>query len=164
MLIVFFAIGVIALVIGVIAYRIYRERGRWNSIKLQPPAEVHQTFFIIGGALMMVSVIVAICIGIKLSNSMIIDNKIAMYEAQNEDIEQRVSVLVDTYMQYEQDTYNNINCDDPMSLVILMPELKSSELVNSQIELYAANNNKIIELEAEKLEYRPLRWWLYFGN
>lgn len=164
MLIVIFALGAIALGVGVIVYQIYRSRRHYGCRKPQIPEEVHAAFIIGGGALMIVSAVTALCIGIKLSNSMIIDDKITMYKAQNEEIEQRVSALVDNYMEYEQDTYNNINCDDPMSLVILLPELKSSELVNSQIELYVFNNNKIIELEAEKLECKPFRWWLYFGN
>jgi hypothetical protein len=73
-------------------------------------------------------------------------------------------------MNYEQSTYAeslkniDISNTDIVVLTQLYPDLKSNEMVNTQIQIYQENNNKIKELKEQKLDYQVSKWWLYFGK
>ena len=77
-------------------------------------------------------------------------NNITMYEMENEKIESSVSELIEKYMNYESDIFNDMENKSDMILVSLYPDLKSDELVKQQIEIYNENNAEIKELK-EKL-------------
>lgn len=67
-------------------------------------------------------------------------------------------------MQFEHDTYVQIQDDENVEILILRyPELKSNELVQQQIALLQENNKIIRELKTRKIELITYRWWLYFG-
>lgn len=93
-----------------------------------------------------------------------IDEKITAYQEANEDIETQISALVQNYMEYEKDTFSSLKNEDYMSLVSLYPELKSDELVQSQMSVYVENNKKILELKEQKIDIAKSKWWLYFGK
>ena len=93
-----------------------------------------------------------------------IDEKIAMYEKENETLEQSVADSVRAYMEYEKETYGNLSNKDAMNLVTVYPELKADELVNKQISIYMDNNRKIKELREKKINLSQYRWNLYFGR
>lgn len=93
-----------------------------------------------------------------------IDNKIAMYEEENASIEESINVTVKSYMDFEASTYGELKDKDAINLVSLFPELKSDTLVQKQIEVYVANNDKIKELKEEKIDLSKLKWKLYFGK
>ena len=77
------------------------------------------------------------------------DKKIEMYEEENNNIQNSVSQIVESYKNYEQNTYSeslksiDTNNTDIIVLTQLYPELKSNEMVNKQIDIYQENNNKI---------------------
>ena len=93
-----------------------------------------------------------------------IEKKIAAYEESNEEIETQIGTLVQNYMEYEKDTFSSIKNEDYISLVSLYPELKSDELVQSQMSLYVDNNKKILKLKEQKIDIAKSKWWLYFGK
>lgn len=93
-----------------------------------------------------------------------IDNKIAMYEEENASIEESINVTVKSYMDFEASTYGELKDKDAINLVSLFPELKSDTLVQKQIEVYVANNDKIKELKEEKIDLSKSKWKLYFGK
>ena len=93
-----------------------------------------------------------------------IEKKIAAYEESNEEIETQIGTLVQNYMEYEKDTFSSIKNEDYMFLVLLYPELKSDELVQSQMSLYVDNNKKILKLKEQKIDIAKSKWWLYFGK
>lgn len=93
-----------------------------------------------------------------------IDKKITVYEQANKEIETQIGALVQNYMEYEKDTFSNFKNEDCMSLVSLYPELKSDELVQSQMNVYVKNNKKILELQEQKIDIEKSKWWLYFGK
>ena len=118
----------------------------------------------VGGTICALSLIVIICLGVHVSEGKVIDQKITLYEEENIKIEQQVATVVESYMAHEQETFDKIAIDgDPTFVVTIFPELKSNELVNSQIQLYQANNSKIKELKAQKIDIELGKWWLYFG-
>lgn len=94
----------------------------------------------------------------------IIDNKIELYQNQNEKIEEKIELVVKNYMGYENDIFKDLKSDSYITLVTTYPELKSDELVKKQIELYYENNNKIVELKEDKINLTIDKWWLYFGK
>lgn len=98
------------------------------------------------------------------------DKKIEMYEEENNNIQNSVSQIVESYKNYEQNTYSeslkniDTNNTDIIVLTQLYPELKSNEMVNKQIDIYQENNNKIKGLKEEKINNEIAKWWLYFGK
>lgn len=119
---------------------------------------------IIGVLGVMVSVIVAGVLLGSIINSRTLDDKIELYQAQNNEIEARLSETVSQYMQYETDTYRDLKGESCITLVSLYPELKADELISKQCELYIANNENITKLKEEKINVRNYKWWLYFGG
>ena len=93
-----------------------------------------------------------------------IDSKIAMYEEENKSIENSIDITVKSYMDYEASTYQEIKDKDAINLVALFPELKSDTLVQKQIEVYLANNDKLKELKEKKIDLSKAKWKLYFGK
>ncbi len=110
------------------------------------------------------SVISIVILGIEVSNLSVIDDRIAMYQEENVKIETQIAEIVKQYQKYEADIFAEVNPDSAITLVSLYPELKSDSLVNSQIEVYVSNNQKIKELREEEIEGSVKRWWLYFGG
>lgn len=75
-----------------------------------------------------------------------------------------MSVIIDDYINYESETFEKLKGEDSIALVTLFPELKSNELVNKQIEVYASNNAEIKKLECERLQYKVYSWGLFSEN
>ena len=120
---------------------------------------------IVSVPIFLIAFIATLVLGIDISNARVIDDKIAMYQEENEHIEQQIRVIVDDYMEYESDTFEKVKGEeDPITYVTLFPELKSKELVAKQIEIYQENNQEIKELKCEKLDLKVKAWWVYFGG
>lgn len=94
-----------------------------------------------------------------------IDKKIEMYQEENTLIEEKVKNTVMAYMDYEQETYDNlVKNADLQTLLITYPELNSNELVKAQIDTYVQNNNKLKELKEKQIDKSTMAWLLYFGK
>lgn len=120
--------------------------------------------FFIGGLGFIISLITTIILIVGVSNLSVIDDKIAMYQEENTRIEEQISVTVSQYQNYETEMFTDLKPESSMTLVSLYPELKSDTLVQAQIEVYTANNQKIKELKEQKINGSVKRWWLYFGK
>ena len=117
------------------------------------------------GLLIVISSLIGMCFCFNdLGQAKIIDEKISMYQEENENIEKQIDELVKQYMKYEGETLKEFSSESSITLVTMYPELKSDELVKKQIDTYINNNNKIKELKEKKLDYRLAKWWLYFGK
>lgn len=92
------------------------------------------------------------------------DDKIKMYQEENTKIEADINLLVKEYMDYEQTTFTEVKGESATMLVSLFPELKSDTLVQEQIKIYTANNNKIKELKEDVIDMKIGKWLLYFGG
>jgi hypothetical protein len=105
-------------------------------------------------------------IAMDCSTAPAIEREIAVYEAENAKIEERISTTVSEYLTHEKDIMNNISTDitDPMAVVMAYPELSSSELVSKQISIWEKNNNEIKKLKSQKINLATEQWWLYFGG
>ena len=114
--------------------------------------------------MMVGSVIAILIIACLLSGSMVIDKKIEMYSSENNSIQTEITTIIESYKQFESNTFKDIKTTSPVTLVTMFPELKSNELVNKQIEVYIENNKQIKSLKTEKIDTKIYKWWLYFGG
>ena len=99
------------------------------------------------------------------SQSIVIDERIAMYQEENKSIETSINTIVQNYKDYEKDVF--INTKNESIVVVatqIYPELKSNKLVKNQMDIYVANNKKIKQLKDKQLDYKVSKWWLYFGG
>lgn len=159
MLLVILGISLVMLAVGIFIYckfgsDLYSHDREW----------IYWILNFVGSVVLAITLVAMLCIGGELTGSMVIDDKIALYQRENANIESEISTIVSNYQDYEQGVFDNVKNENPAVLVSLYPELKSDKLVNKQIEIYTANNKKIKKLEEEKLDYKPLAWWLYFGG
>ena len=118
----------------------------------------------LSGVCFAILLVVGVFLGISVSNGKTIDEKIAMYQEENNKIEKQIDTLVSNYMNYESDTYKKIKSESSITLVTMYPELKSDKLVEEQISVYENNNKKIRELKEDKINLKVKKWWLYFGG
>lgn len=118
---------------------------------------------IITGVIFLASFILTIVLGVEYSSIKIIDDKIELYQQENLEIEEEISLIVENYEEYESSTYSELKDDiSPEVVLNFFPELKANELTQHQIELYVANNEEIKHLKEEKLHLQLLGWWLFF--
>lgn len=119
---------------------------------------------LIGGIGFVISIIVITCLSVAVSKSSVIDERIAMYVEENANIEQQIAVIVNEYKEYESDTLSDLRPESMILLTTVYPELKTNELVNSQLSIHIENNEKIKDLKEDKICADVYRWWLYFGG
>ena len=161
MLIMLFIIGLVFLIFGIICYTNKDKKSKFFDW-VYYNEWFYALFNIIGGTiagLALIAIIPAACV---YSNVMVIDDKIALYEEENTDIEQNIGALVESYKDYESETFENFKLDNPSMVFYMYPELKSNELAAKQIELYISNNAQIKQLKEEKLDCEVYKWWLFF--
>lgn len=158
MLIVLFMIFLIMIIIGVV----------WDGISYD---DVFPDFTIILGGIFELIVVIAIIFNAyNISKLQVSDRKIAMYQEENNNIQTQITDIVDNYMKYESNTYDkslkniDLKNTDVVVLTQLYPNLKSDEMVETQIEIYQKNNEAIKKLKEEKLDCEVSKWWLYFGK
>ncbi|MBR4110097.1 MAG: hypothetical protein IKK43_00155 [Clostridia bacterium] len=118
---------------------------------------------IISIIIMVVCAMIAVGAIIELSSAHNIDQKIELHTQENAAIEERISGLVNGYMFYEKETYQEFS-GDAMTILTVYPELKSDTLVQEQIKLYNENYQKVLELKAQKIDVSRAKWVLYFGR
>ena len=118
----------------------------------------------IGTIIAIITLIIAIVLGCCVINVAKVDEKIAMYQEENAKIEVQIAATVENYQQYETNIFTEVTPDSSITLVALYPELKSDKLVQSQIDVYIANNEKIKGLKEAAINGSVYRWWLYFGG
>lgn len=93
-----------------------------------------------------------------------IQEKIQIYEDQNTQIEQSIDAAVKAYCEHEQITYVQMS-DGAVALVAAAyPELASSELVKTQMEVWTSNSNELKELKSKLVDFNKARYFLYFGG
>ncbi len=120
--------------------------------------------FILGIVGALASIVVSIVLIGRVASLPAVDDTLAMYQEENAKIEQQISTIVEDYKKYETDTFEKVTPDSAITQVVLYPELKSNTLVESQIQVYVSNNEKIKELQEEQIMGSIYRWWLYFGH
>lgn len=111
------------------------------------------------GTVDLILIIIAIFTGF---NSITIDDKISMYNEENIKIEEQMTTIVQSYKGYEERIIKNVA--DMEVAFIRFPELKASEMVQKQMNVYIENNNKIKKLKETKIETKIFKWLLYFGG
>lgn len=90
-----------------------------------------------------------------------IDDKIDYLYEYNETIDKEIHEIVSSYMSHEERVFSRDS--NAIVLVERYPELKSNELVKSQMDIYLNNRSEIKELELDriKLEGRKKLYYLW---
>lgn len=93
-----------------------------------------------------------------------IQEKIQIYEDQNAQIEQSIDAAVKAYCEHEQITYVQMS-DGAVALVAAAyPELASSELVKTQMEVWTSNSSELKDLKSDLVDFHRAQYFLYFGG
>lgn len=93
-----------------------------------------------------------------------IQEKIGIYEEQNAQIEQSIDAAVKAYCEHEQITYVQMS-DGAIALVAAAyPELASSDLVKTQMEVWTSNSNELKDLKSRLVDFHRAQYFLYFGG
>ena len=93
-----------------------------------------------------------------------IQEKIEIYEDQNAQIEQSIDAAVKAYCEHEQITYTQMS-DGAVALVAAAyPELASSELVKTQMEVWTSNSSELKDLKSDLVDFHRAQYFLYFGG
>ena len=158
------AILVASLVIHSREKAIVRRNGYGWDCDDVPPISI--AGYIIAVVLLIFVFAMSLKFGNQAFQGTVIDNKIEMYEQENENIENEIDALVSNYIQHEDNVIDKValNQGDGIKLVTLYPTLTSDELVSKQIDVYMANNQAIKDLKIQKEDCRIAQWWLYFGG
>ena len=90
--------------------------------------------------------------------------EVKLYEQENLKIEKKIDLLTKRYIDHESDFYKNFKKGDGIALVETYPELKSNELISTQLKIYNENNNKLLEAKKDEIYCNTAKWWLYFGG
>jgi hypothetical protein len=151
MILVISTISIVAVIVGAYFMNEYIE-------------ELGGALMIIGGLVGFAALTVTIVLAIDVSGLVAIDEKIEMYQSENSAIETQIAEVVEQYQKYETDIFTELSPESAITLVSLYPELKADSLVQKQIEVYVANNEKIKELKESKISGKVKKWWLYFGG
>lgn len=93
-----------------------------------------------------------------------IEEKLQIYNTQNQQLERKIDTVVKSYIGHEKDAYKEFKPGDGVTLIATYPELKSNELIKEQINTYQSNNRKILKLKEKQVDYNVLKWWIYFGG
>lgn len=157
MIIVVALVGIILFIIGLFLVRRANKKERYS-------ADAEYVPVVIGCIVFAACIIAAFVLTHELKMLNVIDDKIAMYEEENTKIETQIAEAVKQYQEYEHDIFVEVAPESAVTLVSLYPELKADTLVQKQIEVYIANNEKIKELKESKISGSVMKWWLYFGG
>lgn len=93
-----------------------------------------------------------------------IQEKIEIYENQNAQIEQSIDAAVKAYCEHEQITYVQMSDGAVALIAAAYPELASSELVKTQMEVWTSNSNELKELKSRLVDFHRAQYFLYFGG
>lgn len=126
------------------------------------------SFAVVPGVLGVVLAIVfgiwTFCNLILVASGFGIQEKIQIYEDQNTQIEQSIDAAVKAYCEHEQITYVQMS-DGAVALVAAAyPELASSELVKTQMEVWTSNSSELKDLKSKLVDFHRAQYFLYFGG
>lgn len=128
-------------------------------------ADVGETLIIAGFIIGILFIFIALIEFIPCTvESKVIDDKIAMYEEENAQIEEDVEQIVTQYQQHEKAVFDMSEIHSATTLIQMYPDLKSNDLAMKQIEIYNKNNAQIKSLKLDQIDCEKAKWWLYFGK
>lgn len=153
MCLVCFIIGLLLLFGGLI---------RWRKIGYTD--DFVEALIFIAVIVLTITILVSVFFVSEAADGRYVDGKVAMYQEENETIEQDVSEIAKQYMEHENQTFDMSRIHSSTTLIQMYPELKSSEIVQKQINIYYENNKKIKSLKNTEYKAKKAKFMLYFGG
>lgn len=105
-----------------------------------------------------IGIALIIMVGIFISYSTV-QEKISLYEQENEKIEKSVQTFVEEYLDYEREIFSL-----DVEMILSFPEIKGNELMLKQIETFIENRKTIVKLKEQKILYNLWSKILFFYN
>lgn len=156
MVIALFAFGLLLIGIGCVVY--------WRD--LSEEGVIGCIAWGCGGVSIVISIIMACVSWHNIAvQGPILEQQIAMYEQENAVIEENVAKIVQNYLTYEHETYEELKPEYQNSITVasLYPKLSGDTVVTKQIETYMANRQTIFYLKDKKIGLSKYHWLLYLG-
>ncbi|MFI3329090.1 MAG: hypothetical protein R3Y05_01235 [bacterium] len=116
-----------------------------------------------GGLAFFISIIMLIVGCVSISDGIIAGELIVSYETKLEEKKEELYNIVDLYMEYEGSVIDGLTKENASSFIMVIPELKTSELVIEVIYLINEYDLKILEQQTKKVSANVWKWWIYFG-
>lgn len=113
----------------------------------------------------LVSVVLVVVLGIMIGHSVdysLADERIAIVQQKNEDVEKAIKSMVENYLKHEGKTYEKMTPSEAVAMAVAYPELSSNELVKEQIATYKSNREMILKYEQNKVDKKVVDWWIHF--
>lgn len=110
------------------------------------------------GVLVVVLLIGLLVVGSGLINGRTYQKKIDILTEENERIETDIAELIESYMEHENIIFDAAKSDSAITLVNLYPDLKSSELVQSEIEIHNKNVEEIKKYRLDQAGISTYKW------
>lgn len=118
---------------------------KWDEL-----AEIFIFFTAITGFAILIMVVVFL-------NYSVAQEKISLYEQENEKIEKSVQTFVEEYLDYEKEIFSL-----DVEMILSFPEIKGNELMLKQIETFIENRKTIVKLKEQKILYNLWTRILFF--
>ena len=129
MILVFLVVSILLIILGC-----------WINSK-DKYAENGTGFVVFGTVATILTVIAIVFLLANVSSSFTIDEKIEMYQKENQNIETSITKVVENYKDYEKEIFENVKPEEVVLVATqVYPELKSNTLVEKQIDVYLKNN------------------------
>lgn len=152
MLTIFFIIGLILIILGVVLKHI----NDWD--------EAQDMALILPGVLLLLTII-PIAIGLVLiTGESRIDAQIEVCEQENTKLESAIAIVVKDYLDHEEITYSEMTNDTATTWVSILPELQSNEIIIKQMNIIQENSATIRKLKNDKINLGIWRFLIYFGK
>lgn len=165
MYIVLFLITIFVFALLIIATKLYREKADdYETNRYNVLSWVSTGVSII---CMLLAALLLWCIVLSFETcieSKYIDDRIAMYQEENDSIESDINNIICQYQNHETEIFDMSEINSPATLIQMYPELKSNELVVKQIDIFNENNKKIKELKSKQIDCEKAKFLLYFGG
>lgn len=116
-----------------------------------------------GGLAFFISIIILIAGCVSISDGIIAGELIVSYETKLEEKKEELYNIVYLYMEYEGSVIDGLTKENASSFIMVIPELKTSELVIEVIYLINEYDLKILEQQTKKVSANVWKWWIYFG-
>jgi hypothetical protein len=91
--------------------------------------ETYALIEIVSAICLGVVVIISSVLGLHIVKNNYINEKIIMYETENQDIENKIDVVVQNYLKYENKTYKNFKSNNSILIASTYPDLKSNYIL-----------------------------------
>ena len=111
-----------------------------------------------------VAFVMLLVAAVQVSSEKAFNRKIEIYQEENTRLEQSIDSIVQNYLRYETDLYEQFKNESSIVLIQMFPELQGKDLVMQQLAVLQGNNQDIKSLKSRIADLSTWKFWLYCGG